>query len=260
MSKFKVINLFDKIFVTVSIFLIIYLWINFFLRNLFLTFILSLVFSFACVFLLFYFFNKKHEKKIFNKNYLKDVEEKFLAFRLMSKNEKLYFLSKILKKDHDTKTEKNYVRYIKHNFTIKIFVATHIEKISEYDLINLIEGVENVDVIQIVCNDFSPNINTQILANCKIEFITKRKLYDDFFLKYATFPNCEKINTKLEKKKLKEIMKNFFIPQKAKSYFWCGLVLFFSSIILPYHYYYLIFATILLLFSVICKLHPFLHD
>ena len=43
MSRFKIINLFDKIFVTSAIFLIIFAWINFYIRDLYTTFILSII-------------------------------------------------------------------------------------------------------------------------------------------------------------------------------------------------------------------------
>ena len=89
-----------------------------------------------------------------------------------------------------------------------------------------------------------------------ILLITKEKLFIDYFSKYQIYPDESKINTSITKLKFKDILNGLFIPEKAKSYFFCGLILIFSSIILPYHLYYIIFGSLLLIFSIICKILP----
>lgn len=256
MSKFKIVNLFDKIFVSVAVFLIIYAWINFFIRDLFTTFILSLIFSAGVVFLIFFIFNKRKEKTINTKKYLKDVDEKFLAFRLLNLKEQLILLKSIVEKNFTTRIIGENLVLKKDKKTQLVIIATSIQKIDEYSFVNLIKGTPKVDQIEIICNDFENNINTKIFKDTTIVFTTKKKLYDEYFFKYVIYPDCSNLNIQKGKIKLKEIMKNLFVPSKAKSYFLCGLILIFSSIILPYHTYYLIFGSTLLIFSIVCKLQP----
>lgn len=257
MSKFKVVNLIDKLFITFSIFLIVYAWINFFIRDLWTTFFLSLIFSSSCVFLLFHWINKRNSKKSANKEYLKDVEEKFLAFKLMPQNERIKFIKSILQNTCECQNVDNGLVFNSNNKICQILVALTQEKLTQFALENLISMKEpNVEVLKIVCCETDTNLSTKILKNLEIEIITKKKLYDEFFLPNNTFPDCSNLNTNKERKKFKEIMKNFFIPSKAKSYFLCGLILIFLSIIIPYHTYYLIFGSVLLIFSVACKLQP----
>jgi len=66
----------------------------------------------------------------------------------------------------------------------------------------------------------------------------------------------------MEKQKfnIKTLALNLFVPQKAKSYLFCGSILIFSSIILPYNYYYIIVGSMLLMFGIICKLLPKIRD
>lgn len=254
MSKFKIVNLIDKLFVSICTFLVIYAWINFFIRNLYLTFVLSLIFTFAIIFLIYFFINKKQNKKIANKNYLRDVNEKFLAFRLLSKENKILLISKILSLDYKTETKNNTLSFYKNNEKHVVIFATNFEKLDEYNFINLLEQIPNkTDCVDIICNQCLP-FNSCVLKNIKINFITKQILYEEFFLKHQIFPDCSNINNETNKFNFKELVKNFFIPQKAKSFFFCGLVLIFSAIILPYHYYYLIFGTLFLICSIICKL------
>ena len=82
MSKYRIVNLIDKIFISVAIFLIIYAWINFYIRNLWTTFFLSLIFTFAVLFILFYFTEKKQNKLSLNKKNVDDMNKYFLAFLL----------------------------------------------------------------------------------------------------------------------------------------------------------------------------------
>lgn len=258
MSRFKIVNLFDRILITTSVFLLIYAWINFFIRDLWTSFILSIIFTLACVFLLFYLVDNKNKKKSMNKLYLKDIEEKFLAFQLLSKNEKISLLKNILEYNYTCSKIKDSLLFVKDNKKCQIMIETNTEKLSQFDVLKLISLREkSVERLIIVCHEFEPLINKNFLSNLEIEFVNKKQLYDEYFLPQKSFPDCSNLNTKTERKKFKEIAKNFFIPSKAKSYFLCGLILIFSSIILPFHIYYLIFGSTLLIFSIVCKLQPF---
>lgn len=257
MSKFKIINLIDKIFITTAIFLMIYAWINFFVRDLWITFILSLIFTFASTFLLFYMFNKKQEKQKTTKQQFLDMNEKFLAFKLLNIQDKLNLVKLIIENKNTCTIVDNVLLYKDNEKNVEISIYTEQEKLTQNTIENLISNRHKAtEILKIICCDMDANLNTKLLKNLEIEIITKSKLYNDYFLQFSTFPLCENLNTKKEKKKFKEVLKNFFIPSKAKSYFLCGLILIFSSIILPYHTYYLIFGSILLIFSIICKLQP----
>lgn len=258
MSKFKIVNLFDKIFVSVSIFLIIYAWLNFYIRNLFSTFILSLIFSSAIIFVLYYFLNKKHERVKLNKKSTDEMNKSFLSFRLTPKKEKLDLLYQIFSREYETKLDNGILSYVKDEKKHIVLIATHIDRINENELINLVDEFVNLDfdVIDIICQDVSQNINSNIFIDKKIVFLTKEKLYTDYFSKYSIFPDDSKIDTSITKLKFRDILKNFFLPEKARSYFFCGLILIFSSIILPYHIYYILFGSTLLIFAIVCKLLP----
>ena len=257
MSKFKIINLFDKVFITIAVFLIVYAWLNFFVRNLWTTFVLSLIFTFALIFLLFYFSNKKREKKSNLKKHQKEVEEKFLAFRLLSKKQQLNLLNEIINKETICTKKMNHLVFRKDEKKHQLIVASHVEKLNQFELENLLQNLEkDTEILIVVCNEIFGNLNTKILNNLEIELVMKNELFKNYFSPHNVFPDCTNLKVEKPKIKLVDLMKNFFVPSKAKSYFLCGLVLIFSSIILPFHVYYLIFGSILLLFSIICKLQP----
>ena len=151
MSKFKIVNIIDKVFITTAIFLIIYAWVNFYIRDLWATFFLSLIFSFGCVFLLLHFLTKKQEKNFLSKEHQKKVEENFFAFRLMNKNEKLSLLKSIFSLHGNTYIKNGNLIVKTENETSQIISATHIEKLTQNELINCVERLEkNVEVLKII--------------------------------------------------------------------------------------------------------------
>lgn len=249
MNKLKIIDLFDKLFVNICLFLLIFAWINFYLRNLWLSFVLSVIFSIAITYLVFYLLTNKSKKK--NKILFASqlTNEKFLSFRLTSLAQKIELISK--KMDVEILKDENNNLYFEKDGkkTLLIFCLN-----KTIDNINIVDALENkinagYENFWIFCEksncDLKPDDSLNVKFFDKVE-ISNSIVPDDW-------KNMLKINSpnKLTKK---EILKNIFTPQKAKSYFLCGLVLIFSSIILPFHIYYLIFGSTLILFSIICKI------
>lgn len=258
MSKFKIFNLVDKLFVSIAVFLIIFAWINFYLRSLWTSFIFSLIFSGAIVFLLYYLIDKRHTKTNQKKENIAKINDNFLYFFLTPHDEKLKLIHTILSIDYLSTLKHNLLTYIKENKKHLLIINKKFTKLTYSDLLELIQEYRDLDCdfIDIICEEFERNIDTKIFKNKQINLINKSKLYHDFFERYNTFPTSENIDKEINKLTIKSIIKNFFLPQKSKSYFFCGLILIFSSLIIPYNAYYIIVGSMLLMFSLICRLKP----
>lgn len=257
MSKFRIINLIDKLFVSVAIFLTIFAWVNFYIRSLWSTFIISLIFSAAIIYIIYYLLNKKQDKVISTKKRIDDINENFYAFKLLSKQQKMQLIKAVLSKEFETSIKNEKLTYIQDEKKHLVLFATHYDILKQNDLINLLDDniIQDIDYIDIICNEMA-NLNTNIYKFKQIHIIDKSKLYDDYFAKNQMFPDKSELNLKATKISFKQILKEFFVPRKAKSYFFCGLILLFSSLILPYHTYYIIFGTLFMIFAVLCKLLP----
>ena len=262
MSKYKIVNLLDKLFVNICIFLIVFAWINFYLRDLWLSFILSLIFSFAIVFVLFYFINRKQTKNLNSIKYNEEMNKNFLAFKLMSQTKKLELIKEILSIDNICELKKNYISFEENNKKHICFISTNSNEFSFENLCEILTNfnTENFDQIDIIVANKKADLNTDIFKNKAINIIDKKQLYDNYFVKYQKFPNTENLKPNLNKLKWKDIAKNIFLPHKAKAYFFSGLILILSSLILPYHAYYIVIGSMLILFSIICKILPKFKD
>ncbi len=257
MSKFKIVNLIDKIFVSIAVFLLAYAWINFYLRDLILTFFISLIVSFCTVFLLYYFIGKKESKKNATKKESENFSKTILAFRVLSKEDKKKILIQIIEKNAWKIIDSENLIFLKDGKNCQFIIATHL-KINNESLINLIDEfrTDKVDKMFVICDDYAQNIKTNILKNLEIVLIDSKKFYYEFLLKNDINVDTGNLDFSVTKFKFKDFLYAMFLPNKARSYFLCGLVLIFSSIILPYHTYYLIFGSIFLMFAIICKLIP----
>lgn len=249
MSKFKIVNLFDKLFITICLFLVFFAWANFYIKNLFATFFLSLILTAGTCFAIFYFYKHKQTKSLISKQKIEDRNKTFLAFCLSNKNEQFEILKQTFGVE---KTVEDFYVCNKDFY----FVFNQNETLCENDFLNIIANARQHDFenLNIICNKAS-KLNLNILKGKIISIICKEKLVELFNEKHTNI-NVNNLNLEPEKFCWKDFAINFFNEKKAKSYFVCGLVLLFSSLILPYNFYYIIFGSMLMLFAVICKILP----
>ena len=257
MKESKFVKLIDRAFISFCLFLLLYAWINFYIRDLLSTFIISLILTSSITFIIFLHLNNKVKSKSNLAAVQIDIDKNFLAFSLLPENKKANLIKTILDREYMTKIEKNKVYYNLDNKRICIsFLNKDIE--NQNDLIYAINELtlSGIDKICLVTNIINKNVETQLLNNIEIEIIDKTKLYTDYFLKYQIYPDKTNLIEKNDKINLAKILSNILDERRAKNYFFVGLILVFSSIIIPFRTYYLICASIFLCLAIACKIIP----
>ena len=78
------------------------------------------------------------------------------------------------------------------------------------------------------------------------------------FINTKDFNDAEKILAFCYDKNLqiKDILKNSLSRSHAKGYFISGLILLFTSLIIPFKIYYVVFSSVLFILSILCKFKP----
>lgn len=259
MSKFTIVSLIDKIFITVSTFLIVYAWINLYLLDLKVTFILSLIFTFAIMFILFYFLERKTQKNNLSKHRINEIEKSFFAFRILPQQTQLEFINTLLLTNFQTKIKDSCIIFNKDNKKQVIVIKSNscINQTAIFEILNNLN--EEFDTLNIICEQAEQNLKTHFLKDKEIEIINKATLYEQYFEKYNIFPNLENLCFENLKPTLKTILINFISPNKSKRYFYCGLLFIFSSLIIPMKIYYFTFGTIFLLLSITCRIRKYFY-
>ena len=257
MSKFKFINVIDTIFISFSIFLLCFAWLEFYIRDIWLAVVISVFVAFCILFLLKYFKDKKLAKKfaIIEKN--NKTESYMLNFQLYSQQKQLSIIKSFIK-NKDVKTIGQHLEFLSNNKKTIVTLSLKNETFNKTILLDLIKTYKNkcdkliifASSIASDCLSFSKSI-----LNFKVVLLDKQDFYN--FCVENNIEIEEKIKLKVEKISIKNIAKNFFSASHFKGFFITGCLLIITSVIFPFTNYYLIFGTILIIISLICKLPKF---
>lgn len=244
-------TIFSKIsnflFLILIIFCLTFLWINYYIKSIKLSFISAILICSA--FIIIYqptkqFINKKKSKK--NKE-LND----FNNFKLQISYCKYTDIIDILK---DYLNIKNYKQISENHFFIN----------QTYDLFFYDNNSNIKDIFRqrkssnIKIFAFS-EIKLDIKANnIDIEIINLDTLYKINNIANYNIPNIINIK-KTNKYSLKDIFCIVLCKEKSKSYFWLGLLILFSSLLTPFNSYYIIYSTILFFLAIFSRFNPFFN-
>ena len=255
MSKFKFINVLDFIFISAGILLIFFVWINFFIRNIFLSFLLSLFLSGVTIFIIIYLKNRKTNKSNLKFNQQQSLAKFKLAIQSSSSQKLISILKQLIPQNCPVKIKQGNI-YFTSKEKECVFIPFYSQDLNDTLILNLIKNI-NLSNITIFCSNYSKEAKyiSSIFNNKTINLVSLDELYVLTTQKKIKV-NTENIDLTKPKISIKEILINSIKKDKAKGYFISGLVLLFTSIIIPYKIYYVIFSSILILLSIICKFKP----
>ncbi len=255
MSKFKFVNIIDTAFLSVLTFLIIFAWVQFFLRNLALSLFVSAILAIALMLGIRWFKSRKYsasQQIIANNSNLIKFK---LAVQTMPSAKLCAIIKKLIPQQYLAHTSKGDIIFTKNNqqYTFTFYYSA---PLNDTKLLELIKTKTTANLV-IFCSAYDKD--AQMIAsafkNKKVELINLEQLYQ-IFNQNSISINTDHIDLNKTKITLKELLKNSVSRDKAKGYFVSGLVLLFTSIIIPYRIYYVVFSSILFLLSLICRLKP----
>lgn len=255
MSKFKFVNILDLVFISVGILLIFFAWINFFIRNIFLALLCSALLSGLTVAIITYFKIKKTNKAILQFTHQQALEKFKFAIQSASSQKLISILKQLIPKNCPIKIKQGNI-FFTSDEKENVFIPFYSQDLNDNLLLNLIKNI-NVSNITIFCSNYSKEAKyiSSIFNNKTITLISLDELYKLTIQKKIKV-DTENINLSKPKISVKDILKNSIKKDKSKGYFISGLVLLFTSLIIPYKIYYVIFSSILILLSIICKFKP----
>jgi len=255
MSRFKFVNIVDTIFISLATLLIIFAWIQFFIKNFLLSLLLSTALSIGVLFIIRYFKSKKYSNQQTKLNQLSNLEIFKLAILTMPSTKLATIIKKLLPYKYLPHTNKGDINFTKNN-TTNTFTFYYSNDLNEPKLLELIK-TKPAQNLTIFCLNYSQEVKTIATAfkNKHIELINIEQLFDIFNTKNISLDTSH-IDLTKHKITLKEILKNTISRNKSKGYFISGLVLLLTSLIIPYRIYYVVFSSILFILSLICRFKP----
>ena len=255
MSKFKFVNILDTIFISFAIFFIIFAWVQFFLKNFMLSLILSAFLSLGLILTIRNFKYRKYT------SYQLDINKKIslshfkLAIQTMPTSKLVSIIKSLLPAKYMAKTYKDDITFIKNDIK-NIFTFYYANELNESTLLNII-NTHQTPHLTIFCSTYSQDVKiiANAFKNMQISLVNLEELFE-IFNKHSIQLDTSHIDLNKHKITIKEILKNSISRNKSKPYFISGLVLLFTSLIIPYRLYYVIFSSILFSLSLICRFKP----
>lgn len=254
MSRFKFINIVDLLFISILIFLIIFAWIQFFLKNIILSIFVSIILALSFIIILRYFALKKNKLNIAKKQYTNDLSRFKLAIQTMS----LSNIARIIKKIIPTKYAPHIIKgdiFFTRDNILNLFTFYYDDLLTEPKLLQLIK-TKQCEHLTIFCIDHSQEIlaTSKSFKNKTITLVNLEQLYN-IFTSHNIDIDMSNIDISNPKISMRNILKNSISRNKSKGYFISGLILLLTSLIVPFKLYYVIISSVLLTLSLICRFH-----
>lgn len=253
MSKFKFIKIIDSMFVAITLFLIIFAILQYFLKSIAMSSLISAFITFSSLFLIKVYKNSRAEKNISPPS-KEELETFFINFLLLSNNEKLSLIQVLFKCGKDFKINKQKIEFYEENKKACVIINKSLYELNNLEIINLIQKNKKIyDKLILISNNFSSNYKNIKLDffGTEIKFLSAKDLL--ILSKKENLKISEKIKINSEKISLKNIFKGFFSKSHSKSFFFGGFIFIFTSLITPFKTYYLIFGVLFLIFSIISR-------
>ena len=212
--------------------------------------VLSIALSFVFVKIILHFQIRKYNKLNIKKQELKLVELTNIELRKLSRKEQLFYFVKVFRQDF-IKVSNGFI--VLKNAIIKPYL--HLNKITEEQIFECYaysrQTNNSCEEITLICNDFTSQAKTLAKSlNNKITFLPPALTYS-VLKKYNALPTLPE---QAKKVKLTPIIliKSSFVRKQSKNFIISGLLLYFTSLFVPYTAYYLTTASILLIFGLTC--------
>jgi len=238
----------NSIFEYFIVFAILFLWLNFYIENLFTASAISLIATILLLSIVREIRKRKHSKYELTLAENKKIQEISFNFLLSDANKVLTFYKILLSSKHDCKIIKDQIKWDN-----TLFIPHYSkQELSKDDIANIIRQNTACERIIIAAINYTDEART--FVNKLEQRIVLLNESDTFVLMKERdyFPELT-IKTKTTKKFQYKDLKNIaFVKKNAKHYLYSGIIILITSFFIRYNIYYTVFATLLFIFSAIC--------
>ncbi len=254
MTKLKLNYFFDVILTFLIIFVLLYSWANFYLKNITKSFIIAFLLTSLIVFLLFKIKTKFENKKGMTIKQKEQAQNLCLQLRFLSTQKIVNFFYEAIKQKEEVKKHKFFLET-----NTQIFYPYFEKKTLNLDALCLIfkHHFPQKELVIICCEaDKETCVFCGKIQNKHIKILNFEEIYNKFLQNATIYPN--EVELKKEKKlKLKELLLFSLQKERTKNYLLMGLILITSSFFVLYKIYYLIFGSLLLFLAILTRILPY---
>ncbi len=241
----KLSQISNAIFFASIIFCLFFLWCNYYIKSIKISFISSIIVFVAFLVIYVPIKNLFTKKKTKSKLELESFNNFKLQLQLSQCDCIVNLLKSYLQISSHKKLNSNHY-LINNSFDLFICTEENLEPTKIYNCIqNRVTNKIKVLTLEPLTIPFE-------LKNVEIEVINSEQIYK--YSKDNNINTLEQINLKKKQKyRLKDIICVVLCKEKSKNYWWLGFLLLFSSLFTPFSTYYIIFSTILFVLALVSR-------
>ncbi len=258
MKRFTFFKTFDAFFRILIIFLACFVWCRYFINNIW----LSLVVTIICTILIDLSINIIRNKKQKKKSVLKEEDEKIQqyinTFIFSEDSYSINFFYELAKLKHQAQKKSKFIEIFHTNKKIILFPYFIYRDFNTDDLVLIYNQIKKETSTRLVICTNKVDSNTIKLAQklpLEIYVLDGNQIYEKLLTKYNYFPPLTKLKSEA-KLEFKDLISYALNKKRTKGYFIASVVLLLSSFFVPYKIYYVIMSTILLVLSLISFSNP----
>lgn len=235
------------------IFLIFYIWLNFFLKSKPLSCVLSLIMSLIIEGVI-YGIKQRHKNFCALKEEEKLASEKMFSY-LVKEGNCMAFFSKLFSCGQgDIKKYKNHLIITREKERILVTAHLKFQPLSQDEVISIYHKTRgtNPTKIIILCGE-ADSLARQYAKSLSIptDLLDKYQTYSLLYKEYDFYPNMDE-DCSPAKPHFKDIFNALFSPSHAKGFIFSALFLLMGSLFTKMNLYYLIFSSLLLVLGLVC--------
>lgn len=259
MEENKLFKLISTIFRYFTIYLIVFVWIKYYVRNLATSVVLSLLATFFIDLTIRLIKNKLNKKNERSSKENKLINSYNNALIFSEDSYVINFFYNLASTRYKVEKKSSYITIKHENYQVVLFPFITFRSFSTDDLVYVLNKLKNVVCSKIViCVNTCDNEALKLADKVgnKIEILDKEETFYKLMKEYDFYPD-----KKLELKEKHKLSFNDFLAyalnkKRTKSYFFASVVLLFSSFIVTNNLYYVVMSSILLLLSLISFSNP----
>lgn len=259
MEENKLFKLISTIFRYFTIYLIVFVWINYYIKTFVTSVVLSLLATFFIDLTIRLIKNKLNKKNEHSSKENKLINSYNNALIFSEDSYVINFFYGLASTRYKVEKKSSYI-IIKHeNYQVVLFPFITFRSFSTDDLVYVLNKLKNVTCSKIViCVNACDNEALKLADKVgnKIDILDKEETFYKLMKEYNFYPD-----KKLELKEKYKLTFNDFLAyalnkKRTKSYFFSSVVLLLSSFIVTNNLYYVVMSSILLLLSLISFSNP----
>lgn len=238
-----------------------FIWIRYFIRELWLSLVLSGVITIVLDILIRIITKRKDNKSNMKIKEKEEAENMFLSLTTSS-NFMTFFLNLAKKENQKAIKKKNYILLENPENKTLFYPFMSANELSKDDIAKIIilANKEKADKIVITCGDinkeafsFSKSLNIPIIL------LDKFSTYNELYKYYDCFPEITLSYQKSKKLAFKEMLAFSFNKSRTKGYVLSAIVLLISTFFIRMNIYYCIMASLLIIFALISFFNPYFN-